>query len=127
MNANETILPAELLAAAQALADNLVASEPFVLYQKAEARLRADQMALDLLDSLWTSQGEIRARQQKGELRQSDIDSLRQLQRTVQANSTIMEYGQAQTNAVNLLREVNREISEQLGVDFAALARRSCC
>jgi len=75
MNANETILPAELLAAAQALADNLVASEPFVLYQKAEARLRADQMAVDLLDSLWTSQGEIRARQQKGELRQSDIDS----------------------------------------------------
>jgi len=124
---NENSIPLEFSEAAQSLADELVASEPFVQYRAALTRLRANQKALDLLDSLWTSQGELRERQQKGTMRPSNIEATRKLQMEVQATPVIMEYSQAQTNAVNLLREVNREISELVGVDFASLARRSCC
>jgi hypothetical protein len=46
-----------------------------------------------------------------------------------QANRLIGGYIQTQDNATAYLKEVNQEISQWLGVDFAALARRpnSCC
>ena len=46
-----------------------------------------------------------------------------------QAIETIQDHLMTQELAVAFLREVNQEISQQLGVDFASLARRSsgCC
>ena len=46
--------PANLMAATQALAENLVASEPFALYQQAHARFDADPQARDLIQHLST-------------------------------------------------------------------------
>jgi cell fate (sporulation/competence/biofilm development) regulator YlbF (YheA/YmcA/DUF963 family) len=127
MNSSENQMPAELFIATQTLAENITASEPFVAFHLAQNCLDGDAAAIDLLERLSTAQADIRKRQQQGGVRQSDVDALRQLQREVQANPIIVQYAQAQKNAINLLREVNQEISTLLDVDFASLARRSCC
>jgi hypothetical protein len=56
------------------------------------------------------------------------VDQLRALQSVAQANRLIMDYVRTQQFAIDYLREVNRDVSELLGVDFASLARRpGCC
>jgi cell fate (sporulation/competence/biofilm development) regulator YlbF (YheA/YmcA/DUF963 family) len=58
---------------------------------------------------------------------QSDVEELRAVQTQVQANPAIIAYAQSQQDAVNFLREINQEISQLLGVDFATLAKQSTC
>lgn len=62
-----------------------------------------------------------------GNLTQADIERLRTLQNQAQANLTIMTYIQAQQNAIAYLPAVNMEISQLLGIDFAALSNRAVC
>lgn len=83
MNPNENNMRADFLAAAQSLAEKLAASEPFIRFRQTHAALSADQKALDLLNSLWTSQDELRTRQQNGRLQQRDVDALRKIQNEV--------------------------------------------
>ncbi len=128
MNSNKTTLPATLLAATEDLAVQLLASEPFTTYHAAWGRLNADARARALLQRLSQAQAELRQKQMRQAVAQSDVDQLRALQSAVQADRTIAEYMHAQQRAVGFLREMNREISESLGVDFAALAKRpGCC
>jgi cell fate (sporulation/competence/biofilm development) regulator YlbF (YheA/YmcA/DUF963 family) len=78
---------------------------------------------------LTAAQNSLRVRQANGGLTQEDIAQFRALQMEAQANRLIGGYIQAQNVALNSLKEINQEISQALGVDFAALARRpsSCC
>ena len=101
-------LPPNLQEALEALAENLAQAEPLVLYRQAQTRLEA-------------------ARQARGAITQADIDQLRALQRQVQTNRTIMDSAGAQQAAIAYLPEVNQEISQLLGVDFAALAGPASC
>ena len=128
MNSNKTTLPAMLLAATEDLAIQLLASEPFTAYHAAQGRLNADTGARAVLQRLSQAQAELRQKQARQTVSQSDVDQLRALQSAVQADRTIADYIHAQQTAVGFLREMNREISELLGVDFAALAKRpGCC
>ncbi len=128
MNSNRTILPAPLLAATEDLAIQLLASEPFTAYQAAQGRLNANAEARALLQRLSQAQAALRQKQALQLVAQSDVDQLRALQSAVQADQTITNYVHSQQAAVKFLREMNREISELLGVDFAALAKRpGCC
>jgi cell fate (sporulation/competence/biofilm development) regulator YlbF (YheA/YmcA/DUF963 family) len=114
--------------AIDSLGQNLLASELFVVYDQAQARFKADAHARALLERLSVAQADIRRRQANGGVTQADIDQLRALQREVQSNRAIIDYATAQQAAVAYLREINREISELLGVDFASLAKRpGCC
>jgi cell fate (sporulation/competence/biofilm development) regulator YlbF (YheA/YmcA/DUF963 family) len=59
---------------------------------------------------------------------QANVDQLRALQREVQSNDVIVDYATTQQSAVAYLREINQVISELIGTDFAALAKRpGCC
>ena len=58
---------------------------------------------------------------------QAEIDNLRTLQEQVQHNNVIMTYAQTQQGAVNFLREINNEISQLLGIDFASFANHTTC
>jgi cell fate (sporulation/competence/biofilm development) regulator YlbF (YheA/YmcA/DUF963 family) len=128
VNTDSVTLSPQLLAATEALAANLHQSEPFVLYRQARDLLEADAQAQALRRQLSEAQAEVRMRQARGEVTQGDMDHLRTLHRVVQANRVILDYARTQQFAVDYLREVNREISELLGVDFASLARRpGCC
>lgn len=128
MNSNRPTLPATLLAVTEDLAIQLLASEPFTAYQAAQSRLNADAGARALLQRLSQAQAELRQKQAQQTVAPSDIDQLRTLQSAVQADRTIADYRHTQQTAVGFLREMNREISESLGVEFAALAKRpGCC
>ncbi len=127
MNSTETMLTPYLLTATEALADNLLASEPFAAYHQALARFNSDADARALLERLSAAQADMRRRQANGGVTQTDIDQLRALQSEVQSNRVIIEYARAQQDAIAYLREINQEIGELLGVDFAALAGRSSC
>ena len=128
MNSNRTILPATLLAATEDLAMQLLASEPFTAYHTAQGCLNADTGARALLQRLSQAQAELRQKQAQQTVVQSDVDQLRALQSAVQADRTSTDYVRTQQAAVGFLRKINQEISELLGVDFAALAKRpGCC
>ncbi|HUV90970.1 MAG TPA: YlbF family regulator [Anaerolineae bacterium] len=127
---NDTLsmtLPADLLAAIEALVENLLRAEPIVHYHQAQARLEADQQAHSLLERLSAAQADLRKRQSRGMLTQADVDNLRMLQRDAQANPVIMDYAEAQQAALACLPVVNQEISQLLGIDFASLAGPGSC
>ncbi len=126
-NPNLNQLP-DLMAATQVLAENLLASEPFAIYQQARARFNADPQARGLIERLSQAQADLRQRQMGHEVTQADVNQLRALQGEVQSNPVIIDYAVTQQAAVTYLREINQVISELIGTDFAALAKRpGCC
>jgi cell fate (sporulation/competence/biofilm development) regulator YlbF (YheA/YmcA/DUF963 family) len=122
-----TNFPPELAQATDSLVQNLLASEAFLSYHQSLARMKSNSQACALLDRLSTLQNELRRKQSSNNVTQPDVDELRAAQAQVQSNTVILEYAQSQQEAVNFLREVNQEISQLLGVDFAALAKQNTC
>ena len=123
----EIDLSPQLQEATKLLIDNLLASEAFTQYQNAHRGMDSDQEAHALMDQLGKSQARVRQMQVKGDVNQAEIDSLRLLQQRVLRNPVILDYLGSQHDAVNLLRSVNREISELLGINFASFANHSTC
>ena len=125
---NKTIaFPRELNQATENLIENLLASESFLTYQQSLMAMNSDSDAPGLLELLSTLQAGLRHKQSANSVTETDVEELRAIQTQVQGNTTIMAYSQSQQSAVNFLREVNQEISQTLGVDFAALAKQNTC
>ncbi len=123
----DIIIPNQMKEALEALRGNLQASEVFVRYQNASACLNKDRPSRLLLETLSKTQADIRQKQAQGSVTQKEIDNLHRIQEQVQNNGVIMEYANTQQEAVKFLREVNTEISQLLGIDFASFTRRSGC
>lgn len=126
MNDNHKLTP-DLVEAVDALAENLLASEPFVALGGAYTRLQGDAQARDLLQRFRQADAALRQRQASRTLTQEDIAAYRALQAEVQANELIAGYQRSQQAIVTYLQDVNRDLSQLLGMDFAALAKRSGC
>jgi cell fate (sporulation/competence/biofilm development) regulator YlbF (YheA/YmcA/DUF963 family) len=120
-------LPADVQEALEALTENLLHAEPIVAYHRARARLESDSAANDLLKCLSQAQADLRGRQARGAVTQADLDRVRTLQREAQSNRIVVDYAEAQQAANAYIPTVNQEISALLGVDFATLARSTCC
>jgi len=123
----QTVLSSQLQEATHLLIENLVASEVFIHYQRAQAHLNADSEAHALLDQLSQAQADLRKKQVNGGINQAEIDALRELQQKVQCNPIIMDDAQSQQEAINFLREINDEISQLLGINFATFANHATC
>lgn len=125
----QNAISATILEATSSLAENLAQSEPFLRYQAAESRLHADPEAMRLLAEFAELQQKIRAQHDSGAMTESDIQRLHELQRIISTNDAIQDHNMAQELAIAFVREVNQEISNLLGVDFASLTRRAggCC
>lgn len=123
MKIQRNVLSDDFLVATEVLAENLAYSEPIVAYQNACDHLDADHIARALLQDLANTQSEIRSRQAQGLVSQVDVDRLRALQNEVLSNQIISQYALAQQVAIAYLKEINHEISQLLGIDFAALSR----
>jgi cell fate (sporulation/competence/biofilm development) regulator YlbF (YheA/YmcA/DUF963 family) len=123
----QTILSPQLHEATQSLIDNLMASEAFTRYQQARALLHADPQAHALLEQLSQSQAGLRQKQASGGATQAEIDALRELQQKAQRDQVIMAYAQSQQAAINFLREINGDISQLLGINFASFANHATC
>src|SRR5512143_4069735 len=93
----ETVnLPPELYAATDGLIQNLLASEPFLVYQQSQAQLASDPQARGLLRRYSALQASLRRKQARGSVTQADIEELGAVQAEVQANATITAYAQSQ-------------------------------
>ena len=123
----ETTISPQLQEATQSLINNLLASEAFVRYQQARTHFNADNEAHGLMDQLSKAQARLRQMQSSGGVGQAEVDSLRLLQQRAQQNPVIMAYAQSQEEAVNFLREINGEISQLLGINFASFANHATC
>lgn len=123
----QPILTPDMQEATESLIENLLASAAFIRYQQAQTRLVADREANALLQQLGQVQANLRQKQVNGGITQTDIDALRSLQEKARANQIIMDYIQAQQQAADFLRQINGEIGQWLGMDFAALAKQTTC
>ena len=123
----QTVVTPPLQEATHSLIENLLASEAFIEYQEAHARLNADSESSALLEQLTQAQARVRQKQGQGGTNEAELDSLRLLQQRVQRNPVIMTYARSQQDAINFLREINTEISQPLGVNFATVANHSTC
>lgn len=123
------VVPNTLLEATSQLTGNLVRSEQFLRLQEAARKLQSDKEATALLAEFLDLQQKIRIQQRSTQISKEDIKRLRELQNAIMTKETIQEKELAEECAAAFLREVNQEISNMLGVDFASLARRSsgCC
>jgi cell fate (sporulation/competence/biofilm development) regulator YlbF (YheA/YmcA/DUF963 family) len=117
-------LPAELWEATSMLIGNLVQSEPFLRFKEAEKTMKEDKGASRILSDFNELQRNLRAKQLSGPISEEDIKQLRAFQGAIYSNAIIQDYLQAQATAVAFLQEVNTEISQLLGVDFASLVRK---
>ena len=117
----------EVKQAAQVLGDALKNTSLLHAYEEAAAKMATDTRATALLDELERVQADFRVRQSNGGISQADIARLRQLQNDVQTNPTIAAFIEAQQVATAFFPEVNQEISQLLGIDFASLAAPASC
>lgn len=127
MDTTVVTLPENISSAVDQLADAVLRAGPIADYQQAKASLDADPEALELLAHLAKAQSDLRMRQARNAVTQTDVDQLRAIQRQVQSNQKIMDYAKTQQAAVAYLPAVNQEISMLLGVDFASLAGPGSC
>ncbi len=127
MNKTTKKIPRDVLAATQALAASMSGAEPFVRYWRADQAFNQDERAKQLLEQLAASQAELRRRQYDHQVNEEDLQRLRSLQDAVRSSATISEHTAAEQHVITLVREVNQEISELLGIDFGSLAKRSKC
>ena len=127
MNDSNLNLPSNLLTATERLATVITSAEPIAAYLQAKARLDNDPQARDLLECVSSAQSDLRMRQANGNITRADLDHLRSLQRQVQSNRLIMDYAETQQAAIAYLPQVNQEISQLIGVDFASLAGPASC
>jgi cell fate (sporulation/competence/biofilm development) regulator YlbF (YheA/YmcA/DUF963 family) len=117
----------EVKQAAQNLGNALKNTPLLRAYAEAAAKMEADAQATALLDELQRVQSDIRVRQSQGGVTRADIASLRELQYRVQTHPTISAFLDAQQDAKAFMPEVNQEISQLLGIDFASVAAPASC
>jgi len=117
----------DLMAATDQLAEAIKQSEPMRRYRQAQADLEADAQAANILEQLTAVQVNLRQRQMNGGLTQADIQQARALQSEAQTNTLIMAFVQTQQQAMASLNDVNVEISQLLGLNFAALSQTNSC
>jgi len=115
----------QILNAASELAENLSHSADILGFRRAENALYSDLQAMQMLKDLSKMQQKVRDQQYTGSLVQADLAALRSLQVSVAENQAIQTYLAPQEAAKAFLREVNQEISQFIGIDFASLTRRS--
>jgi cell fate (sporulation/competence/biofilm development) regulator YlbF (YheA/YmcA/DUF963 family) len=123
----EKILSQTMQEATNIFISNLLASEPFVRYHQSQALLDHDSQAQTLLNHLSQTQTELRKKQADNSLSKDEIDSLRALQAQARENDVIQGYADAQQDVIKFLREINDEINQLLGIDFASFTKRSGC
>ena len=125
MTTTISLLSTKMLEATTNLASNMAQSEVVLNFRTAQAKLQTDEEAQSLLTELSEIQQKIRSQQFSGSFSETDIERLRTLQNSFGSNESIQNYQSRNELEVNFLREVNQEISQVLGIDFAALARRT--
>ena len=114
----------ELEQTAQALGQSLRATEDAQAYLQAQARVQADPEASPLDERLSGLYQELLARQRAGEqLAQAEVDEFYALRSQAQSQPLIAERDFALSQLKSYLAQAALDLSNNLGVDYTALAR----
>lgn len=123
-NHGTQVLTDKLQEATYDLAENLSQSEPILSFRIANKRLMTDEESMKLLEVASKLNQKIYAGQYSGEVSEEDISQMHDLRYQVAKNEMIQNQAIAREEAVAFLKEINLEISNLLGFDFASLTRR---
>lgn len=100
---------------AKELAELIKETEEFESLKSAEARLKLDPKAQELIQQYQDKTEKVQnAREQGGDLDQSDIMSIQNLQGQMEQNETIKNLMDAQKNFEQMMQKVNNTLSENL-------------
>lgn len=124
MDYQTNLFTKELLEATFDLAESMAQAEAVMHFINANQALKSDQNALELINTAVELQRKVYAGQSSDEDLEDGLNRLRELQSQISTNAVIQEQSIARETAVAFLREINQEISQLLGMDFAALASR---
>lgn len=113
--------------AIHALAENIQYTEAVSRFLTARENFNQDPSAREVMEELSEHQRTIRQKQTENNISADELEKLRSLQVKAQDNKTISNYAFAQQEAIGYLREINAEISNLLGIDFASLAKNTSC
>jgi len=116
------ILSEEIKSSLQEFAEKLITTSFFQTFQQSRSSLTADQEALDLLQRWNEKQRELSEIASERDLREEDFLEVETIREEIFKNTTLMNYFKAQDELVTFLKEVNRELSNILGFDFALSA-----
>lgn len=124
---NKNKIPAELTLAINNLAENIRFSDAINNFQITQKEFHQDQIANQIMEELSEAQKMIRQKQMDNQVTADDLQALRTLQNKALENKVINSYTYSRQEAVGHLREINAEISNLLGIDFAFLAKKTTC
>ncbi|GIV63700.1 MAG: YlbF family regulator [Chloroflexota bacterium] len=110
--------------ALQNLIDHLTHSEASIRFRNAERALMNDSNAQDLLNQLARLQQTLKTQQRNNLPTEETLTHLHQFQLQVAEHPSIQEYEYSRELYIALIRQVNQQISQLIGLDFAALTRR---
>jgi len=114
----------ELEQAAQALGQSLRANEYVQAYLQALARVRADPEVNSLEEHFSKLYDDLLARQRAGEqLSQAEVDEFYAVRSRAQSQPLIAERDSTLSQLKSYLAQVALDLSNDLGVDYTALAR----
>ncbi|MEX2608402.1 MAG: YlbF family regulator [Gemmatimonadota bacterium] len=120
---NDIEIPTAVAEALTVLSANIVASAAFLRHEDALEAIRSDPEAMELLTGLEQAQERV----QGGRFEAEDLRTLENIQQRVRAHPALMEYFRTQQDAVAFLREINREVTTLLSLDFAQMAGTATC
>ena len=117
----------ELLERISSFADALSTTPELSEYNAAQAAFKKDDAARDVLTRLQTLSHELGQKQQENQLTDEDIELYESLKTEFTENETVAHLQQQENRLTEMLRTCNHEISQELGMDFAANAAPSGC
>lgn len=107
----------------QTFLDAISDSETYQQFVDAQARLEADDEAMELLQAYEQKQQQLQA----NEFDQSRMSELQDLQTEVSNTEVIQRHQSAEADLIELLTETNDVISEKIGEEFAQSLGGGCC
>jgi len=127
MEPQSVLVSPQLRQAAEELTASVLGSGPFTAYAAAQARLEEDEHARALLDAVAQVEWDVRRMQAEGTMTREDIDRLRSVRTLASSDPVVVELETARRSVAAYLPQVNRLITEALGVDIAVLSRAGGC
>jgi cell fate (sporulation/competence/biofilm development) regulator YlbF (YheA/YmcA/DUF963 family) len=104
---------------AKSFAKILALSREFQEYHSTQDKLKQDKEAWSLLEQFQKKQREVQEARMSGRGYSGNaFGEIDKLQRKLQSNSIIIEWAQAQQDAISLIQDTNQEISRAAGFDF---------
>lgn len=124
----EVVTRKEVMEAAKEFGEALASCEEFRAIEEAQKSLNKDGEARKLLFDYQSAQRSMQMSQMWGrKIEQDELNELKSLEMKIKSNQTIKNLLDAQKRLQEVLGNLNGEISNLLGIDFAANSRAGGC